>query len=314
MMTRNYAPALSPTFEESDPFGFRCVEPFTGTPEDMTRSQFEMALLDELAIARQERDSARRALARAGDARAQLIANMSHEFRTPLNAIIGYADLMLMQGSSQPRYVDSIREAGSHLLSVVESILDLASLRAGNLQLAEAEMAPHDLIASVIRVLAPIAAKASVTLVNKCSVTLPLIHADPQVMRQILINLASNAIKASPAGAAVVINATLKNSGALQFQVRDSGKGMAAETIERVMQPYQQAEQTSGFGSASTGLGLSLVRNMVEVHEGRFQLVSHVGRGTRAIFTLPAARVKHPQRAGQQTEFTFTRMPSLPGA
>lgn len=284
------------------------------------QSTLEAELLDELALVRQERDAARRALAKASDERARLIANMSHEMRTPLNAILGYADLMLLKRTdantipADVHYVESIREAGSHLLSVVESVLNLSRLRAGRLELAEADIAPQEIITSVVRVLAPLAAKAQVTLVARCRSDVPLVHADPQVLRQILFNLVSNAIKAAPAHTQVTITATLKSNGSLQFQVRDCGKGMDSATIDKVMQPFLQAEKAEGFASDGSGLGLPLVRSLAELHDGRFQLVSHVGKGTRALVTLPAARVCRPLKPGQQAEFSFTRAPSLIGA
>jgi two-component system, cell cycle sensor histidine kinase PleC len=280
------------------------------------QSALESDLLEELALVRQERDAARRALAKASEERARLIANMSHEMRTPLNAILGYADLILLKRheaetvSADVRHVETIREAGSHLLSVVESVLNLSRLRAGGLLLAEADIAPQDIIASVIRVLAPIAARAQVTLVSKCRSDVPRVHADPQVLRQILINLVSNAIKAAPAHTQVTIIAILKSNGSLQFQVRDCGKGMDPATIEKVMQPFVQQEKAQGFASAGAGLGLPLVRSLAELHDGRFQLVSHVGKGTRALVTLPSARVCRPLKPGQQAEFSFTRAPS----
>lgn len=276
-------------------------------------SKLEADLMEECALLRAERDAARRALGRTGDDRAQFVANMSHELRTPLNAILGYADMLLMDDahvSGSPaarRYVESIREAGSHLLSIVDSVLDLSRLRAGSLELAETDIAPRDIIASVLRVLAPIADRASITLVDKSRTGLPLIHVDPQVIRQILINLISNAIKASPAGEQVCVRAQVKANGTLQFDVRDNGPGMAPEILDHVMQPYAQAEKATGFGAPGAGLGLPLVRSLAELHDGRFQLVSNVGRGTRAIITLPSSRVCTPAMPGQQVEFAFTR-------
>ncbi len=280
-------------------------------------STLEADLIAECDLLRKERDAARQALGRSSEERSLSLANLSHELRTPLNAILGYADLLLLDTDhtgAPLRYTESIKEAGTHLLSIVESVLDMSRLRAGSLDLAEAESAPKEIIASVIRVLAPLAARAGVILIDKSAGHLPLIYADAQVLRQILINLVSNAIKASPDGAAVSVSAQLKSSGAMQFQVRDSGPGMNPQTIERVMQPFAQGEKATGFGAAGAGLGLALVRSLAELHDGHFQLVSHVGRGTRAIVTLPRARVRMPARPGQQVEFAFTRAPAPLGA
>jgi signal transduction histidine kinase len=279
----------------------------------MPRPDNDLSRAADCARLRDERDAARQALADATADRALMLANLSHELRTPLNAILGYADLLLMptttDSANRQRYAETIREAGSYLVSIVESVLDMSKLRAGSLTLAETDIAPAELIDSVLRVMQPLADRAGVALDTRQTGRLPMIFADPQVMRQILINLVSNAIKASPANASVSIGAGVMKNGALQFDVRDAGAGMNPSMIERVMQPFAQAETAHGFGTHGTGLGLSLVRSMAELHEGRFQLVSHVGRGTRAIVTLPAARVRKPALPGQQVEFAFTRAP-----
>jgi two-component system, cell cycle sensor histidine kinase PleC len=267
----------------------------------------------ELRQIRRERDAARLALAQAQEDRLRAMANLSHELRTPLNAILGYAELSMMTAqddtATRQRYLETIREAGSYLLSIVESVLDMSKLRAGSLALAENEFAPGDCIEAVIRVLTPLADKVPVSLVARVPANMPMILADAQVIRQILINLASNAIKASPPRDIITITAAVKRNGSLQFEVRDCGAGMDPSTIKRVMQPFVQAADAQGFGSCGTGLGLPLVRTMAELHDGRFQLVSHVGRGTRAIVTIPASRVLKPAHPGQQVEFAFTRTP-----
>jgi signal transduction histidine kinase len=267
----------------------------------------------ESARLRCERDAARHALAVAAEDRDLMLANLSHELRTPLNAILGYADLLLMPETAdlatRRRYAETIKEAGAHLVSVVDSVLDMSRLRSGHLWLAETENAPGDLIASVIRVLDPLARRAHIRLVSRLAQYVPMIYADPQVIRQILINLVSNAIKASPPKALVTVAGTVMKNGTFRFDVRDCGPGMNPSTIERVMQPFAQAENGQGFGGSGTGLGLALVRSLAELHDGRFQLVSHVGQGTRAIVTLPAARVLRPKHPGQQVEFAFTRAP-----
>jgi signal transduction histidine kinase len=280
----------------------------------MPRLDDDTSYAAECRRLREERDAARQALATATQERDLLLANLSHELRTPLNAILGYAELLQLPETAsslnRQRYVETIKEASSYLVAIVDSVLDLSKMHAGALTLAETETAPAALIHSVLRVMQPLADRAHVLLEVRLPTLLPMIYADAQVLRQILINLVSNAIKASPAKASVSIGATLMKNGSLQFDVRDCGAGMNPATIERVMQPFAQADSAHGFGSHSTGLGLSLVRSMAELHEGRFQLVSHVGRGTRAIVTLPAARVLKPARPGQQVEFAFTRAPA----
>ncbi len=277
----------------------------------------EIAQRDSVATLRAERDAARSALRRAYADRELFVANLSHELRTPLTAILGYADLLRLVQPAAPNaksayYLDAITAAGGHLADVLDTMLNLARLRAGAVALEDGPVEILGLIEAAAQVVAPMAAADQITILIRTSDTLPAVRADGQLLRQILINLLSNAIKASPPHSSVTITATLRKSGQMQIVVRDHGPGMDASTIERVMRPFAQAVQATGFASPGTGLGLSLVRTMAELHDGNFQLVSHVGHGTRAVLTLPAARVCRPVMPGQQAEFTFVRSGTQP--
>ncbi len=267
------------------------------------------------ARARSQRDE-RRALAQAHAQTRQhntlLLANLGHELKTPLNAVLGYADLLLAMTPAEPlserqqRHVRALRDGGRHLLSLVDNILDTARLHAQALELNEEEVALPALAQSVTELLGAVAAARSVSLALKHKGDVPPVLADPQLLRQVLINLVSNAIKFSPAGDKVCIRIDRRARGEARISVEDRGPGIPPGQIERVMQPFQRLKHAAGTMPQGTGLGLPLVKALVEMHEGRFQLLSTEGRGTRAIVTLPAGRVLD-RSPGRQQGFAFQR-------
>ncbi|GAB4146075.1 MAG: hypothetical protein Tsb0016_16340 [Sphingomonadales bacterium] len=240
------------------------------------------------------------------------LANLGHELKTPLNAVLGYADLLLAMTPAEPlserqqRHVRALRDGGRHLLSLVDNILDTARLSAQALELNEEEVALPALAQSVIELLGAVAAARGVTLALKHKGDVPPVLADPQLLRQVLINLVSNAIKFSPAGDKVCIRIDMRARGEARISVEDRGPGIPPGQIERVMQPFQSLRHPTGAMPQGTGLGLPLVKALVEMHEGRFQLLSTEGRGTRAIVTLPGGRVLD-RSPGRQQGFAFQR-------
>lgn len=264
----------------------------------------------------QERDVARLAAVEAKEQRSRLIANLAHELRTPLNAVIGFSDMIAQQvmGPVEPAvycdHASAILETGEHMLSVVESILSLARISSGELVMHEVDCDVREEMAAALRICRGLAERRHVTLDMASDRRLPRVHLDPQLLRQVIINLVSNAIKASAAGAFVRVSATLNRDRSLRLTVQDEGCGMTADQIEGVMRPYRQlVAERSGFQSG-TGLGLPLVKAMVELHDGQFQLMSTIGQGTMAIVTLPSARVRGLRPVGSQGEFEFTRISS----
>ncbi len=271
----------------------------------------------DVAVLRAERDAARRALAQVHTERELFIANLSHELRTPLTAILGYTDLLALEiaKSINPRkaqYLGALRAAGGHLVEVLDAVLNVSRLRAGAMTLKEEQISIPDVANTAIQLVSSLATDRSIEIVARHAPGIALVMADAQLMRQIIANLLSNAIKVSPVGGKIIVSTTLRANDQVRIVVRDYGPGMEAATIERVMRPFAQAVQAQGFGAAGTGLGLALVRSMVELHDGNFQLVSHVGHGTRAIVTLPAARLCAPLKLGDQSEFTFVRSGTQP--
>lgn len=256
-----------------------------------------------------ERDDARAALTRALEQRLHLLADMGHELRSPLNSIIGYSDLMEQQikgplgASDYIDYAKAINEAGGHLLNIINTVLDMAKVDAGALQLNEEHVSLHQICAQARDMMKPIADKAQVNVTIKIDGEVPDVFVDPQVFRQILINLLSNAIKFSPAHSQIRVSGRVDKRGFLRLTVIDRGPGISPEDIKRVMKPFHQAGQMqTGVG---TGLGLPLVKSLCALHDSHFQLLSEEGRGTRAVVTLPPGRV-HGRRPSGQGEFVFT--------
>jgi signal transduction histidine kinase/PAS domain-containing protein len=225
------------------------------------------------------------------------LANMGHELRTPLNAIIGFAQMLAAGygGPLAPRqaeYLRDIEASGAHLLQLVNDLLDLSKAEAGKLELNETTFALADTFAAVRQLVRDQVEPAGVALeVHAPAPTLKL-FADELKLRQILLNLLSNALKFTPPGGAVTLGAALAPDGAASIRVRDTGVGIAPADVERVFTRYVRLETPLARHVPGTGLGLPLSRALTELHGGTLTLDSTPGRGTTATLRLPPARVK----------------------
>ncbi len=263
----------------------------------------------QLAVTAAERDAARTALSNTIEQRSDFFAQLSHEWRTPLNAILGYADLLRSLADNPTRTrraAESIHEAGEHLLSMVEAVLDMAKVRAGTFELNESDVVLADIAQKAIGICVGEATSRTVKLATRLADNLPSVRGDARVLSQILINLVSNAIKVAPEGSTVTISAARASKGRISFSVEDRGPGIPADALDRIMQPFEQLDPLRD-AKTGTGLGLSLVRAFAELHDGLFQIVSDMGHGTKMIVILPSSRVIAPARRGQQHEFRFIR-------
>jgi two-component system, cell cycle sensor histidine kinase DivJ len=267
------------------------------------------SLKHQALVTAAERDAARAALADTIEQRADFFAQLSHEWRTPLNAILGYADLMRTLADNPQRArraADSIHEAGEHLLSMVEAVLDMARVRAGTFELQDEDVVIAEVLQKAISICMGQATARGVDIATRLGDPLPLLRADARVLSQIIINLLSNAIKVSPAGSQISVAASCASKGRVRLSVEDHGPGIPAESRARIMQPFEQLDPARD-AKTGTGLGLSLVRAFTDLHDGVFQIVSDVGHGTRMIVTLPSSRVIKPLHHGAQHEFRFVR-------
>ena len=234
----------------------------------------------------------------ANATKSQFLANMSHELRTPLNAIIGFSELMHRESfgplgnDRYKEYTGDILGAGKNLLGIVNDILDLSKIETNKMELLEEEVRIGDVIEDCRQVVAERAEKESIGLTCTVAQDLPAVFADARVLRQILLNLLSNALKFSQAGGRVQISARLEADGRLAMSVSDTGIGISPENVERALSPFGQILQTqSNHAPDGVGLGLPLSRALIEMHDGTFVLESKAGVGTTVTCRLPASRV-----------------------
>jgi len=233
--------------------------------------------------------------AEASQAKSSFLASMSHELRTPLNAIIGFSDTMVMEifGPLSDRYksyAGDIRQSGEHLLALINDVLDLSRLDAGQGELHEEEFDIGNLVDESLRMLVGEAQKAQITLVTDLEAR-PRVVADKRRIKQIIINLVSNALKFTAAGGQVRIACRLMPDGGLALAVSDNGIGIAPEDIPKVMERFGQVDSPQQRKHTGTGLGLPLSRQLAQLHGGDLTLESAVNVGTTVTVTLPAGRL-----------------------
>ena len=241
------------------------------------------ALESELRSAKREAEQANRA-------KSAFLANLSHELRTPLNAIIGFsevlADHVLPDSESRsPEYANYIRQSGQLLLGLINEILDLSKIESGSLEIVREPLDPAHVLRQPINLMREQAQRKSISVELCVAPETPAIYADDRSLRQILMNLISNAVKYTPAGGAVQVGATPLPDGGVSVTVADTGVGMPESEIDRLFQPFQRLDnRVSGSG---TGLGLAIVKALVELHGGDIRIDSREQHGTRFTIHLP---------------------------
>jgi signal transduction histidine kinase len=238
---------------------------------------------------------------RASRAKSSFLANMSHELRTPLNAIIGFSEAMTCEmfgPHGHPRYRDYARDildSGQHLLKIINDILDLSKIEAGKAVLdREERIALAATIGTVERIMRPQAERKAIEFRLDMPHDLPAMFGSARMLDQVLINLLSNAIKFTHPGGTVVLGLATNEEGGLAFTVADSGIGMTESEIRVALAPFGQVDSALNRKYDGTGLGLPLAKAMVELHQGRFAIVSEPGRGTTVRISFPAERVECP--------------------
>jgi signal transduction histidine kinase len=235
-------------------------------------------------------------------AKSQFLANMSHEIRTPLNAIIGFSELITSRAfvgdaDRQVQYAGFVRDAGHHLLSLINDVLDLAKIQSGRLELRECEIDLVALIEDALSVVSSQAADAGCVLVREFAPALPLMMGDERALKQVLLNLLANAIKFTPAGGSIAAFARFAADGSsIAFGVRDTGVGIAAGDLVKVFEKFDQGHNEALSGAKGTGLGLPIVKGLVETHGGTIVLESTLGKGTCVTVAIPAARLRERQK------------------
>ncbi len=257
-----------------------------GTMQDVTeikRIEKELKLASEEARA-------------ASQAKSRFLANMSHELRTPLNAIIGFSEMMsspeLMPFDEEKfrEYSGDITESGRHLLMIVNDILDLTRIEAGNATLEEEDIDVAEMLKGCLRMVEGRAGREGIDLREKIAPGLPALYADARICRQAVINLLTNAVKFTPSSGQVTLEAECALDGAVEIAVRDTGIGIASEDIERVLQPFAQVESQHSRQFGGVGLGLSLTREFARLQGADLSIDSEPAKGTRVSIRFPAAR------------------------
>ncbi|MEQ8604437.1 MAG: PAS-domain containing protein [Marivibrio sp.] len=239
----------------------------------------------------------------ANHAKSQFLASMTHELRTPLNAVIGFAEVLRDElygplGARQYRdFANDIYQGGQHLLEMINDILDLSKIEANRRELTSEAITLPALIDGVMRMVRQRAAEAGVRLHRDLPRALPDLYAEDKSMRQMLINLLSNAIKFTPKGGRVVVRAEQTADGALHLIVADDGVGMREEEIPIALAPFQQIDSALSRRHQGTGLGLPLVKSLIELHDGRLEIDSVPEEGTTVTLVFPAERVLGADRA-----------------
>jgi len=256
---------------------------------------------DQLRRRIEELEAAKMRAEAASKAKSDFLANMSHELRTPLNAIIGFSDLMKSEvlgpiGSDTYRgYVSDIHFSGCHLLEIINDILDVVRHESGKMELKEETVAIDDVIADTLRLIAPQASEAKVSLHwrRPAATGLPGLYCDRVRVRQMLLNVLSNAVKFTEPGGRVEIK-TEVTSG-LELIVRDTGIGIRPEDIAHILTPFGQVASIYSRNHQGAGLGLSLTKALVERHGGHLSLYSAPGLGTTVRLSFPPDRLVEPQ-------------------
>ena len=246
----------------------------------------------------------------ANAAKSEFLANMSHELRTPLNAIIGFSEMMTsgMFGALGDRryeeYAQDIHASGQHLLALINDILDMAKIEAGKMTLRPERLDVAELVEDALRLVRTRLEAGAIKLVLDLEPDLPDLIADERAIKQVLLNLLSNAMKFTPAGGRVTVGAGLCGER-VRLWVSDTGIGISPDDLLRLGRPFEQAESQQSKTVQGTGLGLALVKALTALHEGEFRLESEPGLGTTASVLLPARAL--PARRAPRGQRRLTR-------
>lgn len=279
---RHVAVAGKPVLDDEGRFaGYR------GVARDVTAAVESEAALRE----------AKRQAENANRAKSDFLANMSHELRTPLNAIMGFSDIIKsnvlgLAGISRYRaYAEDIHASARHLLGIINDILDVAKIEAGHVEISEQPHRLQDISAEIMRLMAGDIDRAGLAPAMALDPGVPPVMVDARAVRQMLLNLVSNAVKFTRRGGTVTIGLSRTASDEVRLSVQDSGIGIAGEDIPKLMQPFTQLGSVYGRNHQGTGLGLALVRALAERHGGTVTIESALGQGTTVTVTFPAQRV-----------------------
>lgn len=247
--------------------------------------------------AEEELVAARRAAETANAQKSEFLAKISHEIRTPLNAIIGFSEVMIEERFgpiNNSRYRDYLRDihvSGSHLMSLINDLLDLSKIEAGKLELSFESVSANETIQECVALMQPQANRERIIIRTSLSSEVPNIVIDPRSLRQILLNLLSNAIKFTQAGGQVIVSTGIEDQGEVVIRIRDTGVGMSEKDVETALMPFRQLTTSGQSSGEGTGLGLPLTKALVEANRALFSIDSALDQGTLVKITIPTTRV-----------------------
>jgi signal transduction histidine kinase len=295
-----------PLLRDGIPIGLLSVNRTTVRPFTDKQIEFVTAFADQAAIAIEnvrlfdEIQDKSRQLEVASQHKSQFLANMSHELRTPLNAILGYAELMTDGAYGEPsekmlEVLKRLEANGRHLLGLINDVLDLSKIEAGQLVLELSDYCVQDIAQTVRSTLEPLALDKKLAFKLELAPDLPPGHGDGRRLAQVLINLVGNAIKFTDAGE-VAIKAEAEN-GSFHVSVRDTGPGISAADQAKLFQEFQQADNAITRKKGGTGLGLAISKRIIEMHGGKIWVESQPGQGSTFTFTLPVVVERQAETA-----------------
>jgi two-component system cell cycle sensor histidine kinase PleC len=274
----------------------------TATLELSQKRRFQVTTIMDITLRKQMEQSLRVAKEQAdtaNHAKSAFLANMSHELRTPLNAIIGFSEMMIKKTfgplghDKYGEYLGDIHMSARHLLEIINEVLDMSKIEAGKVELDEQEIDMEGLIDSVVRIMANRAFSSGLEIKQIIAKDLPVLYADPRLIRQILINLLTNALKYSEKSGVIEVRAMLDSTKNMLLVVEDHGVGIPKDRIQEAMQPFGQIhDPTRSNTQQGTGLGLPLTKAMAELHGGKLELESDAGRGTKVTIRFPRERIR----------------------
>jgi len=252
--------------------------------------------MTEQIVIQEELEAANKRLDAANRAKPEFLAHMSHELRTPLNSVIGFSDMVRtetlgpIENKTYVQYAGYIQQSASHLLDVINDILDISKIEAGELELDETPTGLGELVDDAMTLASQRAAGKKLNVSSEIPDDLPLLLLDDRMIKQVMVNLLSNAVKFTPDGGAVVVSAKCDPDRQILVSVRDTGIGMAEKDIPRAMQPFEQVRRSARLTHGGTGLGLSLSKKLVELHGAELFINSELGVGTTVTVMFPASR------------------------
>ena len=253
----------------------------------------------------------------ASRAKTVFLANMSHELRTPLNAIIGFSEMIGHQcfgpvgNARYAEYADNILGAGQHLLELVNDILDIARIEAGQIDLREDVFDLTACLRNCLAIVAPMVAERGLTLRSDTVPESAPFWGDATKMRQILLNLLSNAAKFTPSGGTVAVSVQRSGDGCLQVLVADSGIGMSPDDVVQAMKPFGQVDSSLERRYEGAGLGLPITKALVEMHDGSLDVQSKPEIGTTIILEFPPSRLRSAETVAPSPSIEAERMADL---